>query len=198
MRIEIRADGARLSGYANVTGKRSRPVVTPHGKVVEEIEPGAFQGALSRAENVTMTKDHNPDTVLAETRAGTLKLYEDDIGLRYEAYIVDEQTISEARAGKIRGLSFGMRNVKDDLEDRAEDLPLRKITELDLDHITLAVNKIPYYSATSIEVRAGAEVDIETRAMEQALEITDAGTEKPGVPSFDNSAYQARVEAIKK
>ena len=39
MKIEIRADGAHISGYVNVTEKKSRPVVTPHGKVVEEIEP---------------------------------------------------------------------------------------------------------------------------------------------------------------
>ena len=37
MKIEIRADGAHISGYVNVTGKRSRPVITPHGKVIEEI-----------------------------------------------------------------------------------------------------------------------------------------------------------------
>lgn len=198
MWIELRADNAKISGYANVTGRKSRPVITPRGKVVEEIEPGAFQGALNRAENVTMTKDHNPDMVLAETRAGTLKLYEDTIGLRYEAIITDEQTIGEARAGKIKGVSFGMHNVKDDLEQQAEGLPLRKITALDLDHITLVVHKIPYYSATSLEVRAGEEIDVETRAMEQTLEITDAGMNNPGAPSFDNSAFKARVEAIKK
>ena len=39
MHIEVRADGARLSGYVNVTEKKSRPVITPRGKVVEEIEP---------------------------------------------------------------------------------------------------------------------------------------------------------------
>ena len=49
MKIEIRADGAHISGYVNVTGKRSRPVITPHGKVIEEIEPRAFEQAIGRA-----------------------------------------------------------------------------------------------------------------------------------------------------
>lgn len=47
MQIEIRADGAHISGYVNVTEKKSRPVITPHGRVVEEIEPRAFEQALA-------------------------------------------------------------------------------------------------------------------------------------------------------
>ena len=38
MRIEVRADGLHISGYVNVTGKLSRPVITPRGKVLETIE----------------------------------------------------------------------------------------------------------------------------------------------------------------
>ncbi len=198
MQIEIRADGAHISGYANVVERKSRPVITPHGKVVEEIEPRAFERALERADNVTLTKDHEPDLVLAETRSGSLSLYEDSIGLHYDATVTDHQTIEEARAGKIRGLSFGMRNVVDTLEERAGELPLRKIQELDLDHITLVVKKLPCYSATSVELRADAEVDIETRANEETPQITEAEPETPCAPFFDNSAFRSRVEAIKK
>ena len=32
MKIEIRADGAHISGYVNATEKKSRPVITPRGK----------------------------------------------------------------------------------------------------------------------------------------------------------------------
>lgn len=47
MNLEFRADGAHISGYVNVTEKKSRPVMTPHGKVVEEIEPRAFEAAIN-------------------------------------------------------------------------------------------------------------------------------------------------------
>lgn len=198
MNIEIRADGAHISGYANVTEKKSRPVITPRGKVIEEIEPRAFQGALDRADNVPMTKDHDPDFVVAETRAGNLELHEDDIGLHYDALVTDGQTITEARAGKIKGLSFGMKNVVDTIEQRADDLPLRKITALDLDHITLVVNKTPVYSATSVEVRADAEIELETRTIEQTPQITEDKPKKPAAPFFDNSAFKARADAIRK
>lgn len=196
MKIEIRADGAHISGYVNVTEKKSRPVITPHGKVVEEIEPRAFEQAISRAGNITVTVDHDNTHVYASTDEGTLKLYEDNIGLHADVLITDETLIELAKKGKIRGWSFGMYNVQDELEQRADNLPLRRIKALDLDHLTLVVKKVPIYSATSVELRADGEVEIETRATEETLQITE---EAPKLaPSFDNSAYRARVNAIRK
>ena len=198
MKIEIRADGAHISGYVNVTEKKSRPVITPHGKVVEEIEPRAFEAAINRAGNINVTVDHDDTHIYASTSDGTLKLYEDSIGLHADVLITDEDLIDLAKQGKIKGWSFGMYNVKDVIEPRADDLPLRKIKALDLDHVTLVVRKSPVYSATSIEVRADEEVSLETRTMEQTPQITEIEAKKPGSPSFDNSAFRRRVEAIKK
>lgn len=130
MRIEIRADGAHISGYVNATEKRSRPVITPHGRVIEEIEPRAFAGALERAQDVPLTVDHQ-DRVYASTRAGTLELREDEIGLYAQATVTDGELIDAARRGMIRGWSFGMYNVADRIEPRADGLPLRRIQALD-------------------------------------------------------------------
>ena len=91
-----------------------------------------------------------------------------------------------------------MRNVVDTLEERAGELPLRKIQDLDLDHITLVVKKLPCYSATSVELRADTEVDIETRTREDELQITETEPKTPCTPFFDNSAYRSRIKAIKK
>jgi len=195
VKIEIRADGAHISGYVNVTEKKSRPVITPHGKVLEEIEPRAFERALARAGDITVTVDHDSTHVYASTNAGTLELYEDNIGLHADVLIQDETLIDLAKQGKIRGWSFGMYNVQDELEQRAEGLPVRHIRELDLDHVTLVVKKQPCYSATSVEIRAEAEVEIETRTMESIVKVTE---EVQPRPSFDNSAYLARVNALKK
>ena len=55
MQIEIRADNtAHISGYVNAVQRESRAVITPHGKVNEEIEPGVFADAINRAESVPM------------------------------------------------------------------------------------------------------------------------------------------------
>lgn len=198
MIVEIRADGAHLSGYVNVTEKKSRPVITPHGKVVEEIEPRAFEQAIERAGNITVTVDHDSSHVYAETSNGTLTLYEDNIGLHADVLIVDATLIELAKQGKIRGWSFGMYNVVDTIEPRANDIPLRKISALDLDHVTLVVTKQPSYSATSCELRADAEVNIETRTIESKPKITEDKPKEPVTPSFDNSAYRERANALKK
>ena len=115
MKIEIRADGAHISGYVNVTGKRSRPVITPHGKVIEEIEPRAFEQAIGRAGNITVTVDHDNSHVYASTDDGTLKLFEDDIGLHADVLVTDETLIELAKKGKVKGWSFGMYNVQDEV-----------------------------------------------------------------------------------
>lgn len=198
MNIEIRADGAHISGYVNVTEKKSRPVITPHGKVIEEVEPRAFEQALSRAGNINVTVDHDNTHVYASTDEGTLKLYEDNIGLHADVLIADETLIDLAKKGKIRGWSFGMYNVQDELEQRADGLPLRRIKSLDLDHLTLVVNKLPVYSATSVELRADAEVDLETRTMEDAVRAVTVAVSEMDETHVDASAYRARVDAIKK
>lgn len=194
MKVEVRSDGVlHISGYVNVTGKMSRPVITGKGqKVIEVIEERSFGNALARAGNVRMTKDHEADYVLAETGKNTLTLREDKIGLRAEADITDEATIEEAKAGKIKGWSFGMRNIVDRIEERAEQLPLRHVKGFDLDHITLVVNKTPVYAATSVEMRADEEAEeMEMRAFEDDTELI-----KCAKKSYDNSKFKERLEKL--
>lgn len=193
MQIEIRSDGSALvQGYVNAVERRSRPVMTPHGMVVEEIEAGAFRGALKRAGNVGMLRDHNPGALLAETRAGTLRLYEDNIGLYAKAVIADPKTVADLRAGKAKGWSFGMRCLEDRLEERSEgELPLRRVTKLEMDHVALIFDRCPVYSATSVEVRAGAEETLETRSMAD-------GSPEMREEKNPNEAYQKRYEALRK
>jgi len=193
MKIEIRADGAHISGYVNVTGKKSRPVITPRGKVIEIIEERAFEKALERAGNINVTVDHDNTHVYASTEDGTLNLYEDAIGLHADVLIKDENLINLAKQGKIKGWSFGMYNVVDEIEDRAGDLPIRHVKSLDLDHLTLVVNKQPVYSATSVELRANGNVEIEERASEQAVKVVIETPQK----SIDYSEFEKRISSLK-
>lgn len=194
MNIEVRADGARITGYVNVTEKKSRPVITPRGKVIEEIEPRAFSEAISRAENITVTVDHDKSHIYASTDDGTVTLKEDAIGLHADVLIKDKDLIELAKKGKIRGWSFGMYNVKDSMEERAGDLPIRHIKALDLDHLTLVVKKSPIYSATSVELRAGEDIELETRA---SLEEPTLSGPALHTPAFDNSEFRGRIAALK-
>lgn len=134
-----------------------------------------------------MTVDHCT-TAYAKISNGTLKLSEDAIGLRAEALITDPTIIEMARKGKIKGWSFGMYNVVDELEHRADGLPVRHVKDFILDHITLVKDKTPCYSATSVEYRADSLTDIENRAMDVTIEFS----EKP-----DYSEFIKRLEKIK-
>lgn len=191
MKVELRAGQVRISGYVNATEKKSKPVLTPRGMVVEEVEPQAFARALERADNIELTVDHDPSRVYAQTADGTLTLYEDSIGLHADATIGDERLAQLAREGRLRGWSFGMRNVVDELVPRKKELPLRRIRALDMDHITLVLNKRPVYSAMSLELRSSEPVQVETRAALGNVQIAEIQ------PPFDNSAFRNRVDAAK-
>jgi hypothetical protein len=195
MRAELRADGLHISGYVNVPGRASNPVLTPRGKVIEIIEQRAFARAIERASGIKMLLDHDRARVLASTEDGTLDVREDEVGLRAESVVTDEQVLAGAKAGRLKGWSFNMKNVKDTIEERADALPIRRVTDFDMDEITLVMNKIPVYSSTSIEVRAGTEEEVETRAICLETDYQELGERKP---AYDNSAYKKRLEDLKK
>lgn len=217
MRAEIRADGLHISGYVNVPGRFSRPVMTARGRVIETIDQGAFRAAIERAEDIHMLRDHDSDYVLADANAGTLRVKEDAVGLRAEAVIVDQKTIDDAKAGKIRGWSFNMRNIRDDIETRAEGLPLRTVHAFDMDEISLVIDRVPVYSSTSVEMRADSEEDVEMRAETDDVELIvvddtedhedpageepDGEPEDPADPEEDLrrplAEYLARIEALR-
>lgn len=203
MRAELRADGLHIDGYVNVPGRKSRPVMTPRGKVIEVIEPGAFRDALSRAPELRMLLDHDADHELASREAGTLKAVEDSVGLRASSVVTDEAVIDGAKQNRLRGWSFNMQNVEDEMEERAEGLPVRHVKKFDMSEISLIMNRIPVYSATSVEVRAdGKDADVETRAIfpenMEYTDLTENQKKDPPKPEFDNSAFVSRLEALKK
>jgi len=195
MKVEVRADNtAHITGYVNVVERKSRPVMTPHGKCIEIVEQRAFEQALERASDVSVTVDHNNSHSYASTSNNTLKLYEDNIGLHADVIISDPDVVELAKKGKIKGWSFGMYNVVDELEQRADDIPIRHIKSLDLDHITLVVNKCPVYSATSVELRADTETEIEERASTEKVEVS---IEQKEVVKVDYTDFENRINSLK-
>lgn len=191
IKAEIRADGLHISGYVNVPGRESRPVVTPRGKVIEVIEQRVFQKVVEKADKIDLRLDH--ERKIASTSDSTLNVYEDEVGLRAEAVITDEETIEAARNKKLRGWSFNMMNVKDELEERAGKLPLRRIKDFVMTEITLALKKNPVYSSTSIEVRAGKETEIEIRSEEIEISVKDMVTKNP----INYKKYETRIQGLK-
>ena len=190
MKAEIRADGLHISGYVNVPGRQSRPVFTPRGKVIETIEQRAFQRAIEKANGINLMLDH--EKKIASTTDNTLTVYEDAVGLRAEALVTDAETIQGAKEGKLKGWSFNMMNVKDEVEERAGQLPLRRVKDFDMSEITLVMRKNPVYSSTSLEVRAGEDAEIEIRA-----EISDISVEDKTKKPIDYSNFENRIKTLK-
>ena len=194
MRIEIRNDCVLLDGYVNTVGRDSKPIITPHGKVVEQIEPRAFERALSRANNVDLLLNHRKDRKLGSTSDGNIQLFEDNIGLRAIATVTDPEVIQKAREKKLKGWSFGQFVNKDRLEERANDIPRRHVEDLDLFEVSIIDDRMsPCYVGTSIEQRADKEVITEQRGDEFRAVIEDYTTKTP----VDYSGYEKRIKKLK-
>ena len=199
MKCEIRSDGLHISGYVNVPGRQSRPLATARGRVIEVIEQGAFGKAIENAGEIRMLQDHNPERVLATTTGGTLKVKEDAVGLRAESVVTDDSVIMAAKEGRLKGWSFNMRNVSDEMENRAEgELPVRHVKGFNMDEISLIIDKIPCYSSTSVEVRGEEPEDIETRSDMEAVEVitetvTESQTEEEHVTDPETGDWRAKI-----
>lgn len=167
MDYEIRADGVlHIEGYVNAVERDSRPVICGEcGKCVEQIKAGVFDTALRAAKNIDLLLNHNRSRKLGGTAMGNITLKEDNIGLRASADITDPEVIDKAKYGKLRGWSFGFRKLASEIEKRAEALPRRIVTALELFEVSIIDDThIPCYAGTSIEMRAdGGEEEVEVR-----------------------------------
>lgn len=191
LRIEIRSDSVILDGYVNAVGRDSRPVITPRGKCIEQIEPRAFEKALNKADNVDLLLNHNKNRKLGSTKEGSLELFEDNIGLRAIATITDEEVIEKAKKSKLKGWSFGQYVNKDRIEERTDGLPRRYIEDLDLVEVSIIDDRLnPVYTATSIEMRADEEVINEQRGNEFRAVVVDNTT-------IDYSEYEEKIKRLK-
>lgn len=199
MDIEIRADGTlHIEGYVNAVERDSRTVICPEcGKCVEQIRAGAFGEALRAAKNVDILLNHDKERKLGSTSEGTLSLYEDSIGLRASADIRDADVISEARAGRLRGWSFGFKKLSSEIESRANTIPRRIVTSMALNEVSLIDDRYtPCYAGTSIELRADGETDEhELRSNEEEVHFSEVSEDKPEVHNEWCEPYLRMLEA---
>lgn len=189
----MRSDSVTISGYVNAVGRESRPISSPTGKFVEQVEPGAFKVALTRATSVDLLLNHRTEKKLGSTATGELKLDEDNIGLRAEAVIHDAEVIEKARKGELRGWSFGMYVNKAEIEQRAENVPKRHLQDIDIFEVSIIDNTcLPVYAGTSVECRAESDVMAETRSSDEEVEVVD--TVPPDLSEYEKRAYAVALQ----
>lgn len=110
VKFELRAvengDGMTFTGYAAVFNSPSEPL-----PFIERIAPGAFKRSLKARNDIKLLWNHDTGSVLGSTRAGTLKLEEDNYGLRVTAVLPDTSLGRDVRTlvqrGDVNAMSFG-------------------------------------------------------------------------------------------
>ncbi len=167
--FELRAegDGMTFIGYAAKFNSPSEDL----GGFVETIEPGAFRRSLRSRNDVKLLVNHDTGRVLASTRSGTMKLYEDEVGLRVEASLPntsDGRDMAELlRRGDLNKMSFGFSVIKDSWNQEMTQRTLKSVRLFET-----SIVAFPAYAATEAMVRSLDKVA--TRAQVDADALADA------------------------
>lgn len=139
--IELREgdqDGRTISGYAIKWDMRSH-TMGYFSRFKEQFKKGAFTDSLSRDDQRALWS-HDTSKVLGRTKNGTLRLYEDDIGLRFELDLPNNTQGNDAyesiKRGDVDGVSFGFRMRKEEWDESDPDNIIRTIKQADLFEIS--------------------------------------------------------------
>ena len=151
--LELRASdtGNTLIGYASVFDSPSEPLPW-----VEYVKRGAFSKTIKDGADVRLLIDHE-GVPLARSRSGTLKLEEDDRGLRVEAELDPmnpdaARVMSAMRRGDLSQMSFAFRTIKDSWNS---DRTVRELREVQLYDVSVVT--FPAYESTVAELRGVTE-----------------------------------------
>lgn len=163
---QLRMDGEesrKIYGYAAVFNSLSEDL----GGFREVIAPGAFSETLDA--DVRALWNHDANFVLGRTKSGTLRMFEDDHGLRVEIDPPEsaEWIMDSMKRGDVDQMSFGFRVISDDwkMQDEQVIRTLEKVSLFDVSVVTY-----PAYPATDAAVRGLREFEAAQRSPSLNLE----------------------------
>ena len=145
--FEIRetSEGMTFEGYAAMFDSPSQPL-----PFTEKIAPGAFTRSLKSRNDIKLLWNHSAGEVLGSTRAGTLKLTEDERGLKVWAMLPNTTTGRDTseliRRGDVDSMSFGF-SVPRNGDSWSEDGAERTLNEVRLHEVSIVA--FPAYTATA-------------------------------------------------
>ncbi|MFJ5771410.1 HK97 family phage prohead protease [Psychrobacillus sp. NPDC093180] len=147
-----------ISGYAAVFNSK-----TSIGSYFEEvIAPGAFSKAISENGDIRALFNHDWNNVLGRTKSGTLRLEEDERGLKFEVELpnttVARDLAESMRRGDINQCSFGFFPTGEDWDYSVEPA-MRTLNEVEL--FEISVVSIPAYEDTEVSLVRSKELDKE-------------------------------------
>jgi HK97 family phage prohead protease len=155
-----RTDGQdHIGGYAAVFNKLSNDL----GGFRERVKTGAFSDYLRAGGDVVALFNHDPNFVLGRRRSGTLRVSEDQRGLRFEADPAQTNTAQHVLElidrGDVSQCSFSFRCLEDEwTEEPDPSIPGRSIKVRLLKKVNplfdVSLVTFPAYPDTSCDVRA--------------------------------------------
>lgn len=207
-RLELRTadDGTlTLDGYATVFDSPSEGL-----PFVERIMPGAFTDSLAGDPDVRLLYNHDPDSVMARTSAGTLELDQDDIGLHFVAQLDPTDTdvirlAPKVRSGHVNQMSFAFWVPEGGSElVNVDGIVERHVRTADINDGDVSAVTYPAYPTTTVQLRAlGAAAQLASlsrdrksarQAFEQLEELPDGVDFGPVRALLDRAEQRAAVE----
>jgi uncharacterized protein len=174
VQFELRAvengDGMTFTGYAAVFNSPSEPL-----PFIERIAPGAFKRSLKARNDIKLLWNHDTGSVLGSTRAGTLKLEEDNYGLRVTAVLPDTNLGRDVRTlvqrGDVNAMSFGFSVPAggDSWNSEGTERTLKSVRIFEV-----SVVAYPAYSQTAGTAAVRSYDAVATRAEVDADKLADA------------------------
>lgn len=172
--IEVRSgegegDTLGLAGYVVKFNQRSHLI---WGEFYERVAQGAFLHSLSE-NTIKALWNHRSDFVLGSTKNGTLRLHEDNIGLRFEIDLPNNSWGRDAyesvQRGDVDGMSFGF-NVRKDAWQYLKDEDVYERTLLEVNLFEVSPTPFPAYPDSEANQRSLDEFGLvpkERRKMEK-------------------------------
>lgn len=166
---ELDGGGMTFTGYAAVFNAPSEPL-----PFIERIAPGAFKRSLDSRNDVKLLWNHDTGIVLGSRRAGTLRLEEDNYGLRVSADLPDTQAGRDAayliKRGDVDSMSFGFSVPKGGDEWVSDNERVLRSVRL----IETSVVSFPAYSQTAGSTSVRGLDRVARRASVDADALADA------------------------
>lgn len=193
--VEVRArkegeESRIIAGYAVKWGMRSSFM-----GFYEVFQRGAFAEYLSdAAREVLLLNQHDWKQPLARRTNGTLKVEEDDIGLKFEAELNDStraaDVIKDIESGNVGGTSFCFRSRKETYTDGEWDNEKNPVVR--------EILKADLYEISPVTVPAYPDSEVGTRDIESAVKEAYADFKRSKSPQkrFSIPTARARVRML--
>ncbi len=187
LRVQTSPDGSKtLSGYAIVFNSRSVDL----GGFTEYVTPGAVTETLRSNPDVVCLRDHKQELLMGRTKAGTLTLTEDSVGLRFLCKLPStseaDSLAASVERGDLDGVSFGFVTVDDNWTKDADGKPVRALLQINLAEIS--PTSFAAYPAASVSVRScPKELRGLLRSTQDEDEDSDCGCDCPECEAGDHA-----------